>query len=251
MAVVGASTFLNRSLRHEFLSLQILLLRSNCNLCLLPAVRVVSITIIMLLVDHSKAQPVKQWTWHGLHRHLFLDLGWNRVTLTHFLSLSRGVNRGHDIAELILLLQLLHHLLLLVELCLLDCHLLIERKPLAFEPRLLLFCLLWLLLVIVMLIGALLNNGVVLDSLLTVSHLLIFCLRDAWLLVWAFLLRTRDFGIRSIHQDIDIVCNRQITWPSILNLVWTVSSFSFLRCSLRLRNGACVDAFESVDKITD
>ena len=141
--------------------------------------------------------------------------------------------------------------MLLVELCLLDCHLLIKRKSLALEPRLLLSCLLWLLLVVVMLIGALLNNGVVLNSLLAVRNLFIFCMRDARLLVWAFLLRPRDFGIRSIHQDIDIICNRQITRPSILNLVWTVSSFSFLRCSLRLRDGTCVDAFVSVDEVAD
>ena len=59
IAVVGASTFLDRTMRHEFFSLQILLLCSNSNLCLLPTVRIVSITIIMLLVDDSKAQPVK------------------------------------------------------------------------------------------------------------------------------------------------------------------------------------------------
>ena len=62
IAVVGACTFLDRPMRHEFFSLQILLLRSNSDLVLLPAVGILSITIIVLLVDDSKAQPVEQRT---------------------------------------------------------------------------------------------------------------------------------------------------------------------------------------------
>ena len=73
--------------------------------------------------------------------------------------------------------------MLLFKLGLLDGHLLIDGKSLPFELRFLFVGLLGLFLVVVLLVCAFFDDGVVLDCGFAVGHLLVFCLLEALLLV--------------------------------------------------------------------